>query len=147
MRAAYLPQVFRELTNEVQPADFDRVGVERPATPTSRAIRVNQGLRQQLSQPIRNAFVLIAEFRSQYADGARNVRLALLLGAVLLSTRPIFKLADQVRAADLQGGAERARCVRDLEQLLEMLLADAPLSPCDLAHGLDALIVHLVQLM
>ncbi len=146
MGANYLSQILLDRSTDAPPVNSDSACSDVPATSAEVDKRVRQELTQQLKLQIRYSFSLVAEFRAQQAAAARAPRLAFLLRAILQVTRATFSVATMAGVVEQHTASERALCLSDMAQLLNALLAEKPPPDLDLAHGLDALIVHLVQL-
>lgn len=146
MGASYLSQILLDQASEAAPCAFDSAGAAVPLSPAELDKRVREELRQQLRLQVRYSFSLVGEFRSQLASGATAAQLAFLLRAVLQVMRATFSIATMAGVVDHHSASERALCLSDLAQLLNALLRECPPPAHELAHGLDAVIVHLVQL-
>jgi hypothetical protein len=147
MGATYSPQIVIDRTCDAQAVGSETAGHQAPRAPVPSPPRVRSEVIQQLRLEVHNAFALVEEFRVLRVQGAGHARLALLLWGALRAAQSTFALASKARPLDAQASAERARCLSDLEQLLHDLLSNACPAPGAIAHGMDALIVHLVQLM
>ena len=146
MGASYLSQILLDRADEAPQVDFDAVVDALPRTSAALDKRVRLELKQQLGLQVRYSFSLVAEFRAQLATHGGPARLAYLLRAILQVTRATFSIATMALVVDKTAASERALCLSDLALLLQGLRGEVLPTVHDLEHGMDALIIHLVQL-
>jgi hypothetical protein len=102
-------------------------------------------LARELGVQLRHVFVLMGEFLGQCQSGSQGQGLLAVLDDVIRGAVVGFALAGKLHTVSARDNADKQSCLDDLGQLRTALAQGIAMSPHDLKHAMDALIVQFVR--
>ncbi len=105
-----------------------------------------EALSPQQEACVRQAILLVEEFRSDCRSGADARLLSVELKATIRCAHQLFSGGFRGECASPQFADDSNACLADLQRMYETLTSGAKPPPFELAHAMDALIIQLARI-